>query len=120
MHEAPNGFRWKHIQGVNDLAVLQEGMVTSDEPGVYVEGQFGIRIENELLTVKDKQNEYGTWLKFDMLTAVPVELELVDVKYLNEKDKEQLNGYHKWVYDTLSPYMQGHELELLKESTRKL
>lgn len=120
VHEAPNGFRWKHIQGVNDLAVLQEGMVTSDEPGVYVEGQFGIRIENELLTVKDKQNEYGTWLKFDMLTAVPVELELVDVKYLNEKDKEQLNGYHKWVYDTLSPYMQGHELELLKESTRKL
>ena len=120
VHEEPNGFRWKHIQGVNDLAVLQEGMVTSDEPGVYVEGQFGIRIENELLTVKDKQNEYGTWLKFDMLTAVPVELELVDVKYLNEKDKEQLNGYHKWVYDTLSPYMQGHELELLKESTRKL
>lgn len=119
VHEAPNGFRWRHIQGVNDLAVLKEGMVTSDEPGVYVEGQFGIRIENEIITVKDKQNEYGTWLKFDMLTAVPVDLELVDIKYLNEKDIQQLNEYHKWVYDVLSPYMTGAELERLMESTRE-
>ena len=49
VHEAPNGFRWRHIQGVNDLAVLKEGMVTSDEPGVYVEGQFGSRNDEEVL-----------------------------------------------------------------------
>ncbi len=120
VHEAPNGFRWRHIPGVNDLAVLKEGMVTSDEPGVYVEGQFGIRIENEIITVKDKQNEYGTWLKFNMLTAVPIDLELVDVTYLNEKDIQQLNEYHKWVYDVLSPYMTGAELERLKESTKEV
>lgn len=120
VHEAPNGFRWKHIQGVNDLAVLKEGMVTSDEPGVYVDGQFGIRIENEIIVVKDKENEYGSWLKFDMLTAVPLELELIDKTYLNSKDIEQLNTYHKWVYEKLSPYMDGCELELLKESTRQI
>ncbi len=120
VHEAPNGFRWKHIQGVNDLAVLEEGMVTSDEPGVYVEGQFGIRIENEIVVVKDKENEYGSWLRFDTLTAVPVELELIDKKYLNDKDIEQLNTYHKWVYECLSPHMEGEELEKLKQSTRAI
>lgn len=120
VHEAPNGFRWKHIQGVNDLAVLEEGMVTSDEPGVYVEGQFGIRIENEIVVVKDKENEYGSWLRFDTFTAVPVELELIDKKYLNDKDIEQLNTYHKWVYECLSPYMEGEELEKLKQSTRAI
>ncbi len=104
VHEAPNGFRWRHIQGVNDLAVLKEGMVTSDEPGVYVEGQFGIRIENEIIVVKDTSNEYGSWLKFDMLTAVPIDLELVDKDYLNDKDIKQLNEYHKWVYDVKSAY----------------
>ena len=120
VHESPNGFRWRHIQGVNDLAVLEEGMVTSDEPGVYVEGEFGIRIENEIIVVKDKENEYGSWLKFNMLTAVPVDLELVDKTYLNDKDIAQLNEYHKWVYETLSPYMKGQELELLKQSTREI
>ena len=64
VHEAPNGFRWKHIQGVNDLAVLTPGMVTSDEPGVYADGRFGIRIENEIIVTEDKENEYGRWLKF--------------------------------------------------------
>ena len=54
VHEAPNGFRWKHIQGVNDLAVLTPGMVTSDEPGVYADGRFGIRIENEIIVTEDK------------------------------------------------------------------
>lgn len=120
VHEAPNGFRWRHIQGVNDLAVLKEGMVTSDEPGVYVEGQFGIRIENEIIVVKDTSNEYGSWLKFDMLTSVPIDLELVDKDYLNDKDIKQLNEYHKWVYDVLSPHMEGEELERLKESTRSI
>ena len=95
-------------------------MVTSDEPGVYVEGQFGIRIENEIVVVKDKENEYGSWLRFDTLTAVPVELELIDKKYLNDKDIEQLNTYHKWVYECLSPHMEGEELEKLKQSTRAI
>ncbi len=120
VHEAPNGFRWKHIQGVNDLAILTPGMVTSDEPGVYADGRFGIRIENEIIVTEDKENEYGRWLKFEMLTMVPVDLELVDVQYLNDKDIEQLNNYHKQVYNALSPYMKGEELEQLAYSTREL
>lgn len=120
VHEAPNGFRWKHIQGVNDLAVLTPGMVTSDEPGVYADGRFGIRIENEIIVTEDKENEYGRWLKFEMLTMVPVDLDLVDVQYLNYKDIEQLNNYHKQVYNVLSPYMKGEELEQLVYSTREL
>lgn len=117
VHESPNGFRWKHIPGVNDLAVIEAGMVTSDEPGVYKEGEFGIRIENEILAVKDKENEYGSWLKFEMLTVVPIDMELVDMNYLNAKDKKQLKEYQDWVYKTLSPYMTEKECELLKEST---
>lgn len=120
VHEAPNGFRWKHIQGVNDLAVLTPGMVTSDEPGVYADGRFGIRIENEIIVTEDKENEYGRWLKFEMLTMVPVDLDLVDVQYLSYKDIEQLNNYNKQVYNVLSPYMKGEELEQLVYSTREL
>lgn len=117
VHESPNGFRWKHNPGHNDLAVIEEGMVTSDEPGVYIEGQFGIRIENEIVCVKDYENEYGTFLKFDMLTMVPLDKALIDKKYLDAVDVERLNVYHKMVYEKLCPYFEGKELGMLKEAT---
>ena len=117
VHESPNGFRWKHNPGHNDLAVIEEGMVTSDEPGVYIEGQFGIRIENEIVCVKDYENEYGTFLKFDMLTMVPLDKALIDKKYLDAVDVERLNAYHKMVYEKLCPYFEGKELGMLKEAT---
>lgn len=120
VHESPNGFRWKHNPGKNDLAVIEEGMVTSDEPGVYIEGEFGIRIENEIVCLKDFDNEYGTFLKFDMLTMVPVDLELVDVKYLEETDIKRLNEYHERVYKTLEPYFDGEEKEMLRKATRPI
>ncbi len=117
VHESPNGFRWKHNPGHNDLAVIEEGMVTSDEPGVYIEGKFGIRIENELVCVKDCDNEYGTFLKFDTLTMVPIDRELIDVKYLDAVDIVRINEYHKRVYEMLSPHMEGAELEMLAAAT---
>lgn len=117
VHESPNGFRWKHNPGHNDLAVIEEGMVTSDEPGVYIEGKFGIRIENELVCVKDCDNEYGTFLKFDTLTMVPIDRELIDVKYLDAVDIVRINEYHKRVYEMLSPHMEGDELEMLAAAT---
>ncbi|MGN0320041.1 MAG: aminopeptidase P family N-terminal domain-containing protein, partial [Lachnospira sp.] len=117
VHESPNGFRWKHNPGHNDLAVIEEGMVTSDEPGVYIEGKFGIRIENELVCVKDCDNEYGTFLKFDTLTMVPIDRELIDVKYLDAVDIARINEYHKRVYEVLSPHMEGDELEMLAAAT---
>ncbi|MBS7046105.1 MAG: M24 family metallopeptidase, partial [Eubacterium sp.] len=120
VHESPNGFRWKHILGQNDLCVMEPGMVTSDEPGVYVDGKYGIRIENEIVCVRDYENEYGTFLKFKMLTCAPIDLEAVDVSYLNEKDIERINNYHSWVYEQLSPYMCGEELEKLKRATVRI
>ncbi len=118
VHESPNGFRWKHNPGKNDLAVIEEGMVTSDEPGVYIEGEFGIRIENEIVCQKDFDNEYGTFLKFDMLTVVPIDLELVDINYLDSVDIERLNNYQERVYKTLEPYFDGEEKVMLREATR--
>ena len=118
VHESPNGFRWKHNPGKNDLAVIEEGMVTSDEPGVYIEGRFGIRIENEIVCQKDFDNEYGTFLKFDMLTVVPIDLELVDVNYLDAVDIERLNKYQERVYKTLESYFDGEEKDMLREATR--
>ena len=120
VHESPNGFRWKHNPGKNDLAVIEEGMVTSDEPGVYIEGRFGIRIENEIVCLKDFDNEYGTFLKFDMLTVVPIDLELVDVNYLDAVDIERLNKYQERVYKTLGSYFDGEEKNMLREATRPI
>ena len=118
VHESPNGFQWKHNPGKNDLAIIEEGMVTSDEPGVYIEGEFGIRIENEIVCQKDFDNEYGTFLKFDMLTVVPIDLELVDINYLDTVDIERLNNYQERVYKTLEPYFDGEEKVMLREATR--
>ena len=120
VHEAPNGFRWKHCIGKNDLCVIEPGMVTSNEPGVYIDGAYGIRIENEIVCVHDYENEYGTFLKFDTLTCVPVDLDLVEPALLNDTDRNRLNDYHQWVYQQLSPYMQTEELAFLKKYTRQI
>ncbi len=117
VHESPNGFRWKHNPGHNDLCVIEEGMVTSNEPGVYIDGKYGIRIENEILCVRDYENEYGTFLKFETLTYVPIDIELIDVKYLDDRDIILLNNYHKRVYENLSPFMSDDELDMLKKYT---
>lgn len=120
VHESPNGFRWKHNPGHNDLCVIEEGMVTSNEPGVYIDGKYGIRIENEIVCVKDYENEYGIFLKFDTLTYVPIDLELIDKSYLSDIDIQRLNDYHKAVYENLSPFMNDDERKKLKEATRSI
>lgn len=120
VHESPNGFRWRHMPGVNDLCALEPGMVTSDEPGVYKDGEYGIRIENEIVCVEDFENEYGTFLKFEMLTCVPFDLELVDEKILENIDKQRLNRYHEWVYNKLKVFVSGRELEFLENATRSI
>ena len=120
VHEAPNGFRWKHVIGKNDLCVIEPGMVTSNEPGVYVEGGYGIRIENEIIAEKDYENEYGTWLKFRTLTCAPIDLDAVDASILDEKEKEALNEYHAWVREKLTPYFDGEMLEWLIDATRNI
>lgn len=120
VHEAPNGFRWKHVIGKNDLCVIEPGMVTSNEPGVYIEGRYGIRIENEIIAVKKHENEYGTWLGFETLTCAPIDMEAVDLKLLDDKERQALNGYHAWVRKMLSPYFEGDMLIWLEQVTKAI
>ncbi len=120
VHEAPNGFRWKHVPERNDSAILEEGMVTTDEPGVYLEGEFGIRTENELICVRDEKNEYGQFMKFETVTYAPIDLDAVDPEAMTKREKELLNGYHRMVYEKISPYLEPEEKEWLKKYTREI
>ncbi len=120
VHEAPNGFRWKQVPERNDGCVLEAGMVTTDEPGIYIEGSHGIRTENELLCRRGNKNEYGQYMYFEPLTLVPVDLDLVEESLLDENDKKQLNEYHQLVYAKLSPYMDEQEKQWLKNATRRI
>lgn len=120
VHEAPNGFRWKSVPQRSDGCVLEPGMVTTDEPGVYLEGKYGIRTENELLCVTNGENEYGTFLKFEQLTMVPIDLDAINVEYLDKTDIQNLNNYHVMVYNTIAPFLNDDEKNWLKEYTRTL
>lgn len=75
----------------NDSAILEAGNVTSDEPGVYMEGSYGIRTENEIVCVRDEKNEYGQFMKFETLTWVPIDLDGIDPQWLNPEDIRQLS-----------------------------
>lgn len=120
VHEGPNSFRWKLMPDYQDNAVLEDGMVTTDEPGIYIEGSHGIRIENELLCRKGEANEYGQFMYFEDLTCVPIDLDAVEVSLLGETDRKRLNEYHREVYERLSPYFSGEELMWLKQATREV
>ena len=120
VHEGPNGFRWKHVPERDDQATLEEGMVTTDEPGVYIENSHGIRTENELICRKAEENEYGQFMEFETITYAPIDLDGIDTAYLNEIDKKQLNEYHAMVYEKLAPHLTREEAEWLKEYTRAI
>ena len=118
VHESPNSFHWRLRDDLPRTAVLEEGMVTTDEPGVYIEGSHGIRIENELLCRKAENCEYGQLMEFETITYAPIDLDCIDASQLEQRDKDRLNAYHRMVYDKLSPHFSGCELEFLKKYTR--
>ena len=120
VHERPNSIRWRLLTSPAENAVLEEGMVTSDEPGLYLEGKFGIRTENLMLCVKDVKNEFGQFMKFENLTWVPIDLDTIDVSLMEGRDRELLNAYHKGVFKKLSPYMTEEEKVWLAEATRAI
>ena len=93
-------------------------MITTDEPGVYLEGEYGIRIENELLCQKAEKNEYGQFMQFETITYAPIDLDAVNVNELTDREKKLLNSYHKKVYQVLSAYLTDKENDWLKEYTR--
>ena len=117
VHERPNGIRFKMVPERRDNAVMEAGMITSDEPGVYIEGSHGIRTENLVLCVEDEKNEYGQFLRFEYLTYVPIDLEVIDREIMSDRDVELLNRYHKQVYEKISPYLDEDERAWLSEAT---
>lgn len=120
VHERPNGVRWRVVPERQDNAVFEEGMVTSNEPGLYFEGKFGIRTENLMICVKAEKNEYGQFMEFENLTWVPIDLDAIDVKYMEPRDRELLNRYHREVYEKISPYLTKEESGWLRTATREI
>lgn len=120
VHEGPNGFRWRVVAERNDNGTLEEGMITTDEPGVYLEGKYGIRTENELVCRKAEKNEYGQFMEFENITYAPIDLDAIDPDEMTGREKKMLNDYHAMVYQTLSPYMTAEENEWLKKYTRAI
>ena len=117
VHEGPNGFHWGRKAYVYPL---EEGMITTDEPGIYIEGAYGIRLENELICRKGEKNEYGQFMYFEPITFVPMDLDAVDASQLNETEKKYLNDYHKAVYEKVAPFLSEEEAEWLKKYTRAI
>ncbi|CAB1246440.1 aminopeptidase P family protein [Clostridium sp. MT-14] len=120
IHEAPSGFRWYVVPSKHETHVLEEGMVITDEPGIYIDGSYGIRLENELIVRKGIQNEFGQFMYFDPVTYAPIDLDAIDPEDLSRDEKVYLNSYHKLVYQKLAPYLTEEEQSWLKLYTREV
>jgi Xaa-Pro aminopeptidase len=118
IHEAPSGFRIAIRE--REKAVIEAGMVITNEPGIYIEGSHGIRTENELLVRNGQKTEYGQFLYFEPITYVPIDLDAVNPDMMTKEDKEQLNAYHAKVYELVSPHLNEEERKWLKEYTRAI
>ena len=112
VHEGPHQIRmeWRP-------APLQAGMTVSNEPGIYLEGKFGVRIENTLLIVPAESTAFGDFLKFETLTLAPIDTAPIVLEMLSTEEREWLNNYHHRVYESLSPYLEGNEKEWLRKAT---
>ncbi len=119
VHEGPQSIRWRFTEGMKE-AVLEEGMVLSNEPGVYMEGSHGIRTENIMVVKKGEKNGDGQFMHFEGLTFAPIDLELIEPSIMEKKDIENLNRYHREVYEKISPLMTEEEAEWLKKVTREI
>lgn len=120
VHEGVHGIRWGMPTAGRPSVPFEEGMIVTDEPGIYLPHELGIRIENDLLVVKDGENFYGQWLKFEAMTYCPYDLEAIDVKYLDDAEIEAINTYHQMVYEKLAPHLEADEKEWLLNATKPL
>ena len=119
VHEGPQNIRWRFAGGAPE-AVLETGMIVSDEPGVYLEGKYGIRIETILEVVEAAKNSDGTFLRFRPLTLVPMDRTLIDPQYLTPQTRTSLNEYHRRVFDEVSPLLTEEERGWLREQTQEI
>ncbi|MBZ9635255.1 aminopeptidase P family protein [Clostridium sp. FP1] len=120
IHEGPSGFRWYIVPSKHETNTLEEGMVITDEPGIYIDGSHGIRIENELIVRKGVENEFGQFMHFESVTYAPIDLDAIDTEDLNRDEKLYLNSYHKLVYEKLAQYLSAEERAWLKSYTREV
>ena len=120
IHEPPTGFRWYVVPSKNEHHPLEEGMVMTDEPGIYEDGQFGIRIENEFIVRKGTKNKYGQFMYLETITFAPIDLDGIDPEEMSRDEREWLNNYHKDVYEKIGPHLTDEEREWLKEYTRAI
>lgn len=115
VHEGPHGIRFQY-----NPQRLEVGMIVTNEPGAYIEGSHGIRIENELLVKEACETEHGKFLEFETITCAPIDLDGIVKSLLTKEEKEQLNNYHKEVYEKLKPYLTKAEQAFLKEYTKEI
>lgn len=115
VHEGPHGIRFQY-----NPQRLEVGMIVTNEPGAYIEGSHGIRIENELLVKEACETEHGKFLEFETITYAPIDLDGIVKTLLTKEEKEQLNEYHSEVYEKLSLYLNKKEKEFLKEYTKSI
>lgn len=115
IHEGPQNF-----SQVPNTVKIQPGMIITNEPGIYKEGKHGIRTENTVLAVNDEKTEFGQFMKFDVISPVPIDLDAVVPEMLTEKERNWLNNYHKNVYETIAPFLTEEEKEWLKHETREI
>ena len=115
VHEGPHQVRmeWKP-------APLHAGMTLTDEPGIYVEGKFGVRIENTILITPYKTTDFGSFLQFETLTLCPIDLKPVIPSLLSEEEKEWLNQYHLMVRRRLSPLLDEEHRLWLENATNEM
>ena len=118
VHEPPQGFATSVSQ--RGVTVFKEGMFTSNEPGFYKTGEYGIRIENLILTNHAEETPYGNFLKFETLTLFPIDLQLVESALLQAEEKEWLNQYHQEVCEKLTPLLKPDEAAWMKEQCRAI
>lgn len=119
VHEGPQRISWQYKKDTPEYA-LRAGMLTSDEPGMYLAGRFGVRTENILEVVKEEENEYGTFLGFRHLTWVPIDRDALDKSFLTAEDVARINAYHLAVREKILPYLEREEQEWLLEATAEL
>ena len=115
VHEGP-----QNISPSDNKTAIEPGMLLSNEPGIYREGEYGIRTENLLICYEDEETEFGQFLKFDTISLCYIEKSLIDKSLLDAKEVNWLNNYHSEVYSRLSPHLAGPEKEWLKEKTEPL
>jgi Xaa-Pro aminopeptidase len=106
--------------GTDSKTVIEPGMLISDEPAIYREGEYGIRIENLIICYEDEETEFGKFLRFDTVSLCYIDKSLIDISLLNQKEIDWLNSYHTQVYDKLSPFLPSEEKNWLKNKTSSI